>query len=527
MAIKEIHWADLAADNLIKANNKASYVCASGITPSGTVHIGNFREVLTTDLIVKALEKKGKKVRFIYSWDDYDTFRKVPANMPNQDMLNKYMGQPIVDIKDPFDCNHTSYAEHHEKEFEEYLPTVFIHPEFLYQAQKYRKCEYAELIKKALQNKEKIAEILNKYREEPLAKNWYPTTIFCSKCNIDDTEIIEYDNEYDITYKCTKCNNEETFDIRKKGIIKLLWRVDWPSRWHFEKVDFEPGGKDHSTIGGSYTTGCDIIKEIYHEEPPQYIMYDFISIKGTGGKISSSKGNVITLKELLEIYEPEIIRWIFASTRPNTEFAISFDLDVITMYEDFDRNERLYFGNEKTDISEELLDKEKRIYELSCVNIQKQQPLQIGFRHLTTISQVHELNVSKILEQFKDQIKNPFDKKRIETRTKCVINWLNEYAPEDFKFRVNSVAPKIELKENDKVAITSLINVLETKELTDEQLHQEFYEIMQKTKHNMKEFFGLFYKIIISKERGPKLASFILTIGKPRILKLLKESIKN
>ncbi|MEK6955578.1 MAG: lysine--tRNA ligase, partial [Nanoarchaeota archaeon] len=61
---KEIHWADLAAENLIKNNDKDSYVCASGITPSGTVHIGNFREVITTDLVVKALKDKGKDVRF-------------------------------------------------------------------------------------------------------------------------------------------------------------------------------------------------------------------------------------------------------------------------------------------------------------------------------------------------------------------------------------------------------------------------------------------------------------------------------
>ena len=37
-------------------------------------------------------------------------------NSYKKEMLNKYMGQPIVDIPDPFDC-HKSYAEHHEKEF--------------------------------------------------------------------------------------------------------------------------------------------------------------------------------------------------------------------------------------------------------------------------------------------------------------------------------------------------------------------------------------------------------------------------
>src|SRR3989344_609608 len=100
MGAKEIHWADLAAENLINAQDKEKYVCASGITPSGIVHMGNFREVITTDLVVKALEKKGKKVRFIYSWDDYDRFRKVPKNFPSE--FEKYLGMPLSEIPDPF-----------------------------------------------------------------------------------------------------------------------------------------------------------------------------------------------------------------------------------------------------------------------------------------------------------------------------------------------------------------------------------------------------------------------------------------
>ena len=72
------HWADLAAEKVIQEKvDKKQYTVAAGITPSGTVHIGNFREIITVDLVKRALEKRGKKVRFIYSWDDYDVFRKV------------------------------------------------------------------------------------------------------------------------------------------------------------------------------------------------------------------------------------------------------------------------------------------------------------------------------------------------------------------------------------------------------------------------------------------------------------------
>ena len=80
-----IHWADITADRIIRQKGeKDQYVLASGITPSGVVHFGNFRETITVDLVARALRKRGKNVRFIFSWDDYDTFRKIPKNLPNK-----------------------------------------------------------------------------------------------------------------------------------------------------------------------------------------------------------------------------------------------------------------------------------------------------------------------------------------------------------------------------------------------------------------------------------------------------------
>ena len=85
--MKSQYWADQVADKLIKSKRKNNFTIASGMTPSGTIHFGNFREIITTDLIGRALIDAGAKVRFIYSWDDYDRFRKVPKNMPKQNIL--------------------------------------------------------------------------------------------------------------------------------------------------------------------------------------------------------------------------------------------------------------------------------------------------------------------------------------------------------------------------------------------------------------------------------------------------------
>ena len=142
------HWADQMADKIIaEKGERESYTCASGITPSGTVHLGNFREIITVDLVVRALRDRGKKVRFIYSWDDYDVFRKVPANMPDPETLEKYLRYPITMVPDTTGRDE-NYARHHEVDIETQLPRVGIAPEFLYQASRYRANRYAEGMKK-------------------------------------------------------------------------------------------------------------------------------------------------------------------------------------------------------------------------------------------------------------------------------------------------------------------------------------------------------------------------------------------
>ena len=160
------HWADQMASQIIREKGDLdSYTCASGITPSGTVHLGNFREIITVDLVVRALRDRGKKVRFIYSWDDYDVFRKVPANMPDPEILEKYLRYPITEVPDTTGRNE-NYARHHEVDIETQLPRVGIQPEFLYQASRYRANRYAEGMRKAMQNRDVIKECLNEYRDD-------------------------------------------------------------------------------------------------------------------------------------------------------------------------------------------------------------------------------------------------------------------------------------------------------------------------------------------------------------------------
>jgi lysyl-tRNA synthetase class 1 len=489
--MEKFFWADQIADEIIKRKKK-KYVCASGITPSGTIHIGNFREVITTDLVVKALENKGKKVRFIYSWDDYDRLRKVPSNIPKE--FEKYIGMPLSEIPSPFKGQ--SYAEYFEKEFEKSLEKVGIKPEFIRQSLMNKKCSYSKLIKKSLDNISKIKKILNKYRKEPLAKDWYPFEIYCEKCGKDMTTIKKVEG-YFIEYEC-KCGFSDKIDYRKTGLVKLKWRVDWPARWSYEKVDFEPGGIDHSVPGGSYMTGKDIVK-IFDYEAPLYQTYEWIRIKG-GKEFASSSGNATTLLEVEEIYEPEIIRYIFVSTRPNKGFQISFDTDVIKIYNEYDLLEEKYYNKTATP-------QEKRIYELSQIKLTKNKPEKTGFKNLITLVQIGK---TKGLNQVS------------KIRADKVKNWLENYASEGFKFEVaKKVSVKLDKKQ--KQALIALKESLTVKDFTEEDLFNEFYDICKAVDLKNKEFFEGAYMTLIGKVKGPRLASLILAIGKGKVIKLLEQ----
>ena len=56
-----MHWSDeVAAKIIARRPDKEEYVCAAGISPSGSIHIGNFRDIATSYFVVKALERAGK-----------------------------------------------------------------------------------------------------------------------------------------------------------------------------------------------------------------------------------------------------------------------------------------------------------------------------------------------------------------------------------------------------------------------------------------------------------------------------------
>jgi lysyl-tRNA synthetase class 1 len=525
MAGKMTHWADETADKIIREKGeKELYTCASGITPSGTVHVGNFREIISVDLVARALRSRGKRVRFIYSWDDYDVFRKVPENMPDGERLKSYLRFPITEVPDPWGRDE-SYARHHEVDVESVLPAVGIRPEYLYQSGKYRASVYAEGMRTALERRDVLQAVLDAFRDEAhkIEGDWWPVSVFCTQCRHDETAITGWDGAWALSYRCCACGNTETLDLRTARDVKLGWRVDWPMRWAFEKVDFEPAGKDHHSQGGSFDTSRLVSKNVYGYDAPVTFRYDFIGIKGNPGKMSSSKGRVVDLHTLLKVYTPELVRYLFAGTRPNTEFTISFDLDVIKIYEDYDRTERIAFGREKAK-DEAAFAREKRIYELAQVDetpiADRPQPYQAAFRHFCNLIQIADGDVQKAVDGLpgiKDEQKPP-----LLARGKCALYWIDECAPDEFRFRLRPAGEiAADLSDAEKKAVAALrdkvIAPIESYS-DDKACAQAIYDTAADLGMDGKALFHAAYQALIGKDQGPRLANFLRSIDKGRLL---------
>src|SRR6202046_5017161 len=114
VAARVVAHVSAAAADPIGPSRPAPIVCASGVSPSGQIHLRNLRELFTTHLVAEALRRHGHEVVHLHSWDDYDRFRKVPAGVDAS--FERYVGMPLASIPDPggeFD----SYADRYMDQF--------------------------------------------------------------------------------------------------------------------------------------------------------------------------------------------------------------------------------------------------------------------------------------------------------------------------------------------------------------------------------------------------------------------------
>ncbi len=505
------------------------YVCAAGISPSGIVHAGNFREIITVDFVAKSLQEREEDVRFVYSWDDYDRFRKVPANVPDE--YEKYIGLPLTEVPDPEGC-HDSYADHFESRLEEELEDMHMDIEFIRQTEMFRNCEYTDLMKKAMNSREKIREILDRYRKEPLEDSWWPLRVYCEECGKDFTEIQGYDGDTTVEYHCKECDAARELDFSEKDSVKPPWRIDWPMRWSYENVAFEPAGKEHSAAGGSRDTANEIVREVYNKEPPVHQMYEFVTKDGS--KISGSEGeDAFTLSDLKQVYTPELVRFLFSGTKPNKAFEIPFDEEIFQRYDRFDRIEHNYFNPGEVE-NDKKRKHQQRVYELAMVDVPGEQPVRVPFQHASFVAQTipEEDWETKAVESLErtGHVPKELSEENLEKvleRLELAKNWAREHAPEEYRYSINWEIPdKVneELTGEQKEAMEMLSELLSSHDFSSQdELDGKIFDVRDESGLATSEFFETAYRVLLSREQGPRLSRLVLSIGVDETSEILSQ----
>ena len=505
---KSKNWAEFTVDRILeKFPDLDLYTCAAGISPSGVVHFGNFRDIMTSLSIVNELKKRGKKARLLFSWDNFDRFRKVPKNFD----LEKYVpfiGLPLTAVPDPTGETE-SYARKAEIEFETTMQILGVELEYRYQTQCYTSGMYKEQIIKALQNKSRIAEIIYGFMSEKartekfesyaaFEADFWPIAVYSKFNNKDNTRILSFDGVSKVTYFCTDTNQEAELDFNTDTNAKLSWKIDWPMRWQFEGVVFEPGGKDHATPGGSYDVSAVIAKEIFGYESPIFVGYDFVGITGLEGKMSSSAGNAMSPAELLQVYTVDLLKFTYEKTPPQRTFNLSFGPEIYRQYDDLDKTQP----------------------ELNS----------IPFKHAVAYGQIVNWNPNKLVELLRG-IDLEYNNKSILERLPCAKNWLEKYNPDEmFKLLdTRNESYYSDLSELEKSQIANLVEYIKTDSCESiEAINLKVYGIPkdtslteQENKKLQRNFFSHIYFLLFNKNTGPRLATYIWAVEKSELIKLL------
>ena len=540
------HWADQIADEVInrvkndpflrKIVKQTGYFVYDEKTPSGVIHIGSGRGWVIHDAIAQALRERGKKARFVLSSDDHDPMDKIPGYLDKK-KYEKYLGVPFKDIPSPIK-GYESFGDYYFKQCTELFPEFGIEAELESTGEEYEKGVFNKAIKTILDNTHKVQKVYRDlYGEDAGFANRLPFNVRCPKCGkVATTATLEWNSKKEEVY--FECRNDVVAWAKgcgHKGWIspynrngKFPWKIEWAAKWPSKKVIVETAGKDHFTKGGSRTIACRIAVDVLGYPPPYPSNgyhtgpgYEFFTVGGR--KMSTSKGTGIGFAESTKYAPAQMLRYLLVRTRPNAviDFQPYESNDLILIYERYDRAERVYYGKE--DLGEKANQKLKRIYELSHVGkIPKRMPPQVPFTHAAVLIQTFddEKDIINNLKESghvrKDANKSELD--YVKERLKFAKTWVTEFASDQYKFELQKKLPNVKLTSNQKKALRILADKLKKGKWDEKTLFTEIYNIAREEVNiEPKELFKAAYLVLLNKERGPKLAPFLLAAKKQAI----------
>ncbi len=318
-------WPFVEARKIIErykgaAPERGYVLLETGYGPSGLPHIGTFGEVARTTMVRHAFQAMSDIPTKLFAFsDDMDGLRKVPTNLPNQDMLKEHLGQPLTSIPDPFGT-HESFAHHNNARLRAFLDSFGFEYEFKSSTECYKSGQFDETLLKVLAHYDEIMAVMLPSLGAERQATYSPFLPVCPDTGVVlQVPVLERNVEAGtITFETAQGRKVE--QPVTGGLAKLQWKVDWAMRWAALGIDYEMSGKD---LVDSVRLSEKIVR-ILGGTPPEGFQYELF-VDENGRKISKSIGNGLSMDEWLRYASPESLSLLMYQS-PKKAKRLYFDV---------------------------------------------------------------------------------------------------------------------------------------------------------------------------------------------------------
>ena len=494
--------------DIIKTKNKITF--QTGYGPSGLPHIGTFGEVARTSMMINVLKHIQKIDHELITFsDDMDGLRKVPDNIPNDEVLKKNLDKPLTSIPDPFG-KYQSFGEHNNEMLKEFLKKFKFDFIFKSSTFNYKKGVFNNSLMRVLEKYDEIMNIILPTLGDERKKTYCPFLPICPETGkVLQIPLISMDPKKGTVVFKNKDKKLETNIL--DGNCKLQWKVDWAMRWFTFDVDFEMYGKDLTESAILSNKICRTLGKI----PPNGFAYElFLDEKGE--KISKSKGNGISIEQWLRYASPESLSLYMY---PNPKRAKKLYSEVVpkTVDEYLSLIEKYPNQKEKDQII-------NPVWHVHNGNPPKEK-IVMPFSMLLNLVGSSNADTKQILWKFINKFH-----KEIKSKDYPILDGLTEYAINYFKDKVEPNKKFKTPNDKEKQALKNLALKLEEvdQKSNPEDIQTVVYSVGKENGYekNLRDWFKLIYQVLFGEEDGPRMGFFVSFFGLKETIGLINDKIK-
>ena len=524
-------WAAAVADEIEARDPAEPIVIKGGVSPSGVAHLGNFNEIMRGYFVAEVLRDRGFEVRQVFTSDDRDPLRKLPRKLADPEgnivglgdvdagALGRNLGKPYTDIPDPFGES-ASYAAHFASLLKADADRLGVPVDMISNTELYEDGTFEPVVEHVLANVDEARAVLSAYQSK-VDGEYVPFNPICGNCGKVTETVTDIDLDAGtVDYVCTDmtaggdtiegCGHEGTATFREG---KLPWRFEWPAQWQVLGVDFEPFGKDHAE--GSWPSGEDIARNVLGIEPPVPMTYEWFTLNGEA--LSSSAGNVVTVPEILELLEPEVLRYFFAL---NPRKARDLDLSRLDqLVDDFDRFERAYFG----DVDDEAVTAfAERAYPY-VVTERRDDRIRLPYTFAAVLGMTDDRDLRLEMARNEGYVDDDTPEWAVEAALERVDRaraWA-ERMDNAYNYRIQETLPDVEFDGDTVAALDDLADFVAAGH-DGEAIQGEMYETARRHGVEVSEFFEAGYLLFFDQPQGPRLGEFLGELDSEFVVRRLR-----